>query len=64
MTMKKYTINRQNLNEILGELAALRLEPSKHYVIGYHADPYQPILEFKDAKHEMLWRVAVGYKYT
>jgi len=64
MTMKKYAINNQNLKEILSDLKALRLEPSRHYVIGYDKDPYQPLLEFKDSKHELLWRVAVGYKYT
>lgn len=64
MIMKKYAINRHNLNEILGELKALRLKPSEHYVIGYDKDPYQSFLEFKDLRHELLWRVAVGYKYT
>jgi hypothetical protein len=45
------------------ELEALRLKPEQHYELSWDLET-SPILQFKDPKHETLWRVAVGYKYT
>ena len=65
MIMDKIKLTKNvNLHKLLEELKSLRLRPDKHYVIHYNKDPWEPFLEFRDPKHEMLWRVAVGYKYT
>ena len=55
--------NQSKLLELLDELRHLRLKPDQHYRIHYTKDPWEPFLEFLDHKHELLWRLAVGYKY-
>ena len=65
MDMKKIKLTKDvNVHKLLEELKHLRLSPDKHYVIHYEQDPWEPLLEFRDQKHELLWRLAVGYKYT
>jgi hypothetical protein len=64
MTMLKIKLtNDFKLPGLLEELKHLKLNPNQHYVIHYSKDPWEPFLEFKDPKYELLWRVAVGYKY-
>ena len=65
MSMLKVKLtNEFKLTVLLEELKHLRLKPNQHYVIHYTKDPWEPFLEFRDHKHELLWRLAVGYKYT
>ena len=65
MAMQKIKLTKDvNIHKLLEELKYLRLRPEKHYVIHYEKDPWTPLLEFTDHKHELLWRLAVGYKYT
>ena len=63
MTMKPIKIKTTHMAEFLNELEALRLKPEQHYNLSWVAAP-SPILQFTDPKHEILWRIAVGYKYT
>jgi hypothetical protein len=64
MKMKSIKIKLGHMSELFSELDALRLKPEKHYNISYELESSYPILEFTDPKHETLWRIAVGYKYT
>jgi hypothetical protein len=61
--MKPIKIKTTHMAEFLKELEALRLKPEQHYELSWVAETL-PILQFTDPKHELLWRVAVGYKYT
>jgi hypothetical protein len=61
--MKSIKIKSANVMAISKELEALRLKPEQHYELSWDLET-SPILQFKDPKHETLWRVAVGYKYT
>jgi hypothetical protein len=61
--MKSIKIKTIHMTEFLKELEALRLQPEQHYELSWELET-SPILKFTDPKHETLWRIAVGYKYT
>lgn len=63
MTMKPIKIKTTHMAEFFEELETLRLKPEQHYNLSWAEAPL-PVLQFTDPKHEILWRVAVGYKYA